>query len=40
MVQQITVEKDLGVIFDDKLTFNKHISTKVNIAKQKSWTYK
>ena len=31
-IEQITEEKDLGVIFDNKLTFSKHINTKVNIA--------
>ena len=31
-IQQIESERDIGVTFDDKLTFNKHIHLKVNIA--------
>ena len=44
-IQQLESEKDLGVTFDDKWTFNKHIHLKVNIANRnlglnaKSFTY-
>jgi len=44
-IQLVDSEKDLGVTFDDKLTFNKHIHLKVNIANRnlgliaKSFTY-
>ena len=31
-IQLVQEEKDLGVIFDSKLKFDKHINTKVNIA--------
>ena len=31
-ITEVDQEKDLGVIFDKKLNFNTHISTKVNIA--------
>ena len=31
-IQKVNEEKDLGVIFDDNLIFNKHIGSKVKIA--------
>ena len=31
-VEKIAAEKDLGFIIDDKLTFSKHISTKIKVA--------
>jgi hypothetical protein len=31
-IQQVNEEKDLGVIYDCKMTFGKHISSKVNKA--------
>ena len=31
-IQQVNNEKDLGVIFDSYLKFDKHISTQINIA--------
>ena len=32
---QVNNEKDLGVIFDSYFNFDKHISTKINIANRK-----
>ena len=31
-IEKVVVEKDLDVIIDNKLTFNKHINSKVKIA--------
>ena len=33
-IEQVESEKDLGVIFDSKLNFTEHISTKVSKANQ------
>ena len=44
-IEQVKVEKDLGVIFDEKLLFREHISKKSTIANRnlglifKSFTY-
>ena len=37
-VTQVTSEKDLGVIFDEKLIFRDHYFQKGCASKQESWT--
>jgi hypothetical protein len=36
-INQVTEEKDLGILIDDKLKFQQHINQQIKKSKPKTW---